>query len=200
LFDVSLARHGVRHPIRRARRRPPYRRHVAVLFADLTGFTRLVESSDPEQVYATVRPLLDELVLLVHLHGGEVQQVLGDGFMCVFGLRETRGDEAGRAVACGLAMIEAGRGALPVHVGLEYGEVLVTPTWEPAGFGVWGRAVNHAQRLCDLAGPGELNIGPAASALVPTMRAATHVLADLAGVAGPLPVQRLRVPAAACTA
>src|SRR2546429_3454499 len=63
------------------------RRQVAVLFADISGFTRLVESVDPETVYQVVRPLMDELALRVRLHDGEIQQILGDGFMAVFGLR-----------------------------------------------------------------------------------------------------------------
>jgi class 3 adenylate cyclase len=51
-----------------------------------------------------------------------------------------------------------------VHAGLEYGDIYVTPPWPPAGYGVWGRAVNLAKRLCDVAGPGELQIGPGAFA------------------------------------
>jgi class 3 adenylate cyclase len=51
-----------------------------------------------------------------------------------------------------------------VHAGVEFGEVFVTPSWPPAGYGVWGRAVNLAARLCALAGPGELQIGPDAYA------------------------------------
>lgn len=157
----------------------PYRRRMAVLFADLTGFTRLVETVAPEQVYATVRPLLDELVLLVHLHDGEVQQVLGDGFMCVF-------DDATTAVRCGLALVAAGRAELPVHVGIEYGEVLVTPTWQPAAYGVWGRAVNHAQRLCTQAGPGGVLVGPAAHTAAGRVGPARPVRVQLAGVDHPV--------------
>jgi class 3 adenylate cyclase len=139
---------------------------VAVLFADISGFTRLVETYDPEVVYRMVRPLMDELVRLVRLHGGEIQQVLGDGFMALFGLRCAHGREAETAVEAGLALVRAGADGVgpPVHVGIEYGEVLVTPSWEPAGFGVWGRPVNLAKRLCDLAGPGDVQIGPAAFA------------------------------------
>jgi class 3 adenylate cyclase len=143
------------------------RRHVAVLFADLSGFTRLVQSVDPEEVYNVVRPLMDELVGLVLAHGGEIQQVLGDGFMAVFGLRTQYGDEPARAVRAGLDLVSAptGRlGWLPVHVGIEYGEVLVSPSWDPAAFAVWGQAVTIANRLCDLAGPGRVHIGPAAFA------------------------------------
>jgi class 3 adenylate cyclase len=142
------------------------RRHVAVLFADISGFTHLVDTLEPENVFALVRPLMDELVLLVHLHDGEIQQVLGDGFMAVFGLRDTHGDEAARAVRAGLALVSAGHAAARprLHAGVEYGEVLVTPSWHPATFGVWGRPVNLAKRLCEVAGPGEVQIGPAAFA------------------------------------
>jgi class 3 adenylate cyclase len=142
---------------------------VAVLFADLSGFTRLVESVDPEVVYEVIRPMMDEFVTLVNAHGGEIQQVLGDGFMSVFGLREQRGDDAVQAVRAALTLVKAGTsqpGRLPVHVGIECGEVLVSPSWEPAGYAVWGRAVTLAKRLCDLAGPGSILIGPRASELV----------------------------------
>ena len=148
-----------------AERRPT----VAVLFADLSGFTSLVESVDPKVVYEIVRPMMDEFVTLVRAHGGEIQQVLGDGFMAVFGLHEELGDDAVRAVRAGLSLVDAaGRlpGRLPVHVGIECGEVLVSPSWEPAGYAVWGRAVPLAKRLCDLAGPGTILIGPQASELV----------------------------------
>ena len=176
-----------------------HRRQAAVLFADLTGFTTLVETVEPEIVYQVVKPLMDDLVAIARRHGGEIQQVLGDGFMCVFGLRETIGDEADRAVRAGLALVAAGgsRAVRPsVHAGVEWGEVFVTPSWPPAGYGVWGRAVNLAQRLCSLAGPGELQIGPGAYAMagrgtggIPTGPAV------LKGIR--MPVLSHRVPAAA---
>jgi class 3 adenylate cyclase len=143
-------------------RGPGHRRYAAVLFADLSGFTELVETVEPEIVYARVRPLMDDLVAEARRFGGEIQQILGDGFMCVYGLTDTQGDEAERAVRAGLALAAMGGTAQSrpsVHVGIEYGEVFVTPSWPPAGSGVWGRPVNHAQRLCALAGPGEVQVG-----------------------------------------
>ena len=169
-----------------------------MLFADLTGFTQLVETVEPEIVYQVVRPLMDDLVAIARRHGGEIQQVLGDGFMCVFGLFDTLGDEAERSVRAGLAMVAAGGAQLvrpSVHVGVEYGEVFVTPSWPPAGYGVWGRAVNHAQRLCALAGPGEVQIGPGAyklSTVRPALARAQR--ARLKGV--PVPVMSHRISAA----
>ena len=35
-----------------------------MLFADLTGFTELVETVEPEIVYQVVRPLMDDLVTI----------------------------------------------------------------------------------------------------------------------------------------
>jgi class 3 adenylate cyclase len=101
--------------------------------------------------------------------------------MSLFGLRHTVGDEAERAVRASLALVSASSGTdhPPVHVGVEYGEVLVTPQWHAAGYGAWGRPVNLAKRLCDLAGPGEVQIGPAAFT-----RAGHHV-----GSAAPVRIQ-----------
>jgi class 3 adenylate cyclase len=175
------------------------RRPAAVLFADLTGFTELVETVEPEIVYQVVRPLMDDLVAIARRHGGEIQQVLGDGFMCVFGLGDTAGDEPERAVRAGLAMVAAGGTEFvrpSVHAGVEYGEVFVTPSWPPAGYGVWGRPVNLAQRLCSLAGPGELQIGPAAYARAgSSFGPSTSRQAQLKGMLRPVITHRIPVTA-----
>jgi class 3 adenylate cyclase len=174
-----------------------HRRFAAVLFADLSGFTELVETVEPEIVYQVVRPLMDDLVAIALRHGGEIQQVLGDGFMCVFGLHETLGDEAERAVCAGVALVGAGGAETvrpSVHAGVEYGEVFVTPSWPPAGYGVWGRAVNLAARLCALAGPGELQIGPGAYAR--STEGLVQALPQQAVVKGVMrPIMTHRIPA-----
>jgi class 3 adenylate cyclase len=169
------------------------RRTVAVVFADICGFTRLVESVEPEKVYDIMRPLLDDLVDCVHEYGGEIQQVLGDGFMAVFGLRHSRGNETARAFAAACAMVQAvGPDRPEVHIGVESGEVLVTRSWEPATFGIWGHAVNLAQRLCTVAGPGEIVLGPSAYAVTPCSFPAVESLVQVRGIAEPVPVLTLR--------
>jgi class 3 adenylate cyclase len=188
------------------------RRHVAVLFVDLSGFTALVESVQPETVYERVRPIMDELIWLVEDHGGDVQQVLGDGFMSAFGLTSNAGpgDVVTRAVRAGVALVRAGSaipGGLPVHAGVEAGEVLVSPAWEPARFALWGRPVTVAKRLCDTAAAGTLNIGPSArdlcgrSALLDIEAPAATVRARLKGIAGEIIVQSIaccQAPATIC--
>ncbi len=156
----------------------------------------MVESVEPEVVYAVMRHLMDELVGLILRHNGDIQQVLGDGFMSVFGLRLTDGDEVERAVLAELALVASGGTGSndhpPVRVGIESGEVLVTPSWEPAGFGVWARPVNLAKRLCDFAGPGEVQLGPAAfDRIGQRVYPATPAQAWLKGIAGPVVAHRL---------
>jgi class 3 adenylate cyclase len=149
-----------------------------------------VESVEPEKVYDIMRPLLDDLVDCVHQQGGEVQQVLGDGFMAVFGLRQSHGNETLRAFAAACAMLRSvGPNRPAVHIGVEAGEVLVTRSWQPAAFGVWGHAVNLAQRLCAVAGPGEIVLGPAAYTGTPCP--AVESLVQVRGIADPVPAHRI---------
>ena len=62
------------------------RKLVTMLFADLSGYTALAESLDPEEVYSFLRPTMLELQRVVESFGGSVPQIQGYGFMAVFGV------------------------------------------------------------------------------------------------------------------
>jgi class 3 adenylate cyclase/tetratricopeptide (TPR) repeat protein len=136
-----------------------------VLFADLTGYTALAASLDPEEVYRFLRPAMRELQRIVEGFGGTVPQIMGDGFMAVFGVPLAHEDDAERAVRAALAVrdhvvsLNTGRKGLPfpeVHAGVNSGEVMVAPADEHAGFAVIGDTVNTASRLADLASGGHV--------------------------------------------
>ncbi|MGQ0670717.1 MAG: ATP-binding protein [Actinomycetota bacterium] len=144
------------------------RKLVTLLFADLTGYTALAESLDPEEVYSFVRPAIAELVRVAEDFGGTVPQVLGDGFMAVFGVPIAHEDDAERAVRAALEIrdhvrrLNAGRLGLrlpEVHSGVNSGEVMVAHADEAAGFAVIGDTVNTASRLADLAPGGHVFVG-----------------------------------------
>lgn len=137
------------------------RRHVAVMFADFAGCAGLVESIGAERAVARLAPVMDKLVALVRAHAGVVQHIVGGVSMSVFGLNSGHPDEARRAVRAGVALVSAAS-VLPVRVGIECGEVVVSRSWEPAGFAVWGDAVSAAKQLCDAASAGTIVIGPTA--------------------------------------
>ena len=144
------------------------RRLVTVLFADLSGFTALAESMDPEDVHAFLEPAMAELADIVTGHGGTVMKWMGDGFMAVFGVPVGHPDDPERAIRAALACREAIRrkkaedpswvGPETLHAGVHTGEVLVVRT--PAGMDVVGDTVNTASRLLGVAPPGCVLVGP----------------------------------------
>ena len=147
---------------------------MTLLFADLAGYTSLAASLDPEEVYAVVRPWMTALRLVVEDHGGTVPQVMGDGFMAVFGVPTAHEDDADRAVRAALALarrageLKARRTgvAFPgLHVGVNTGEVMVAGSREASGFAVVGDPVNVTARLADLATAGQVLVGDATRAL-----------------------------------
>jgi class 3 adenylate cyclase len=144
------------------------RKVVSVLFADLAGYTALAEALDPEEVFGVVRPWMTDLRLIVEGHGGTVPQVMGDGFMAVFGVPTAHDDDPERAVRAALAMVSQARQlasrqaavAFPgLHVGVNTGEVMVAPSREASGFAIVGDTVNVASRLAGLAVAGQVIVG-----------------------------------------
>lgn len=140
------------------------RKLVTILFADLAGYTKLSASLDPEEVYRFLRHEIIELQRIVEGFDGTVPQVMGDGFMAVFGVPVVHENDAERAVRAALAVRDhvrsrnADRRGLQfpeVHAGVNSGEVMVAPSDEASGFAVIGDAVNTASRLADLA-PGDV--------------------------------------------
>ncbi|MDP3713883.1 MAG: adenylate/guanylate cyclase domain-containing protein [Mycobacteriales bacterium] len=147
----------------------PQRRVVAVVFADLAGYTHLAASLDPEDVHLLIRPLMNGLRRACTDLGGSVPAIEGDGLMAVFGALRDSEDIAFRALSAAVAMqsIVADRRAaygpeLPsLRIGVNLGEVLVAPSWETDGFSVSGDAVNVGSRLCAVAGPDEVLVASA---------------------------------------
>src|SRR5712692_10090677 len=84
--------------------RPDERRVVSVLFADLVGFTTYSEFSDPEHVKALVEECFDALSADVIAYGGQVDKIVGDALVALFGAPIAHEDDAERAVRAGLAM------------------------------------------------------------------------------------------------
>jgi hypothetical protein len=106
-----------------------------------------------------------ELQRTVEEFGGTVPQVMGDGFMAVFGVPVAHEDDAERAVRAAISLrdhvrrMNALRPPVPfpeVHAGVNSGEVMVAPADEQAGFRVVGDTVNVASRLADLATAGRV--------------------------------------------
>lgn len=150
-------------------RDPHERRFVAVLFADLVGFTQFSEARDPEVVRAMLTTYFDRTRDVITRFGGDVEKFIGDAVMAVWGATIAHEDDAERAVRAGLELTDLvarmgdemdGRD-LSVRVGVLCGEASVAPASPEQGF-VVGDLVNTASRLQSIAEPGTVVVGDAA--------------------------------------
>jgi adenylate cyclase len=79
-------------------------REATVLFADIRGFTRLIERTPPAVVIRLLDDYFKEMVGIVFRHDGTVEQLIGDEIVALFGVHEGEKDAAGRGVAAALEM------------------------------------------------------------------------------------------------
>jgi class 3 adenylate cyclase/tetratricopeptide (TPR) repeat protein len=157
VIDAALAPLLAR---RRSLGAPAEQRKVAtVLFADVSGFTAMAETLDPEDVAAAMNRIWARVDEVITGGGGRIDKHIGDAVMAVFGLPSAEPDDAIRAVRSALAihaalaeaereLPEAARAArLKVRVGIHTGPVhagLVASTGE---YTAMGDTVNLASRL-----------------------------------------------------
>ena len=144
------------------------RRTVTVLFADLSGYTAIAETLDPESVKRLLEGILQRLGVEVERFGGHVDKFIGDNVMAIFGAPVAHGDDPERAVRAGLAMqaamsevneaVTAQHGvSFELCVGINTGEVLAGHVGD--SYTVIGDSVNVAARLQAAARPGTVTVG-----------------------------------------
>jgi class 3 adenylate cyclase/CheY-like chemotaxis protein len=85
-------------------------REATVLFADIRGFTRLIERTPPAVVVRLLDDYFKEMVDIVFRHDGTVEQLIGDEIVALFGVHEGEAHAADRAVRAALEMTAAVRG------------------------------------------------------------------------------------------
>jgi class 3 adenylate cyclase/tetratricopeptide (TPR) repeat protein len=143
------------------------RRQVAVLFADLAGYTALSQELDPEEVHALLGRFFERADRIVEDHGGRVDKHIGDCIMAVFGAPVAHGNDAERAVRASLALRETMPGlaadvgrSVRVHVGVAAGQVVASGIGSGgySEYAVTGESVNLASRLTEAATADEILI------------------------------------------
>ena len=132
----------------------PVRRLAAILAADISGYSRLMEL-DEEGTYARVMRQRRELIEpTLAEHHGKLIKYAGDGFLAMF-------DSPVEAVRCAIVIQQSmvGRNtSLPreqwilYRIGVHLGDVIVEPS------DVYGDGVNIAARLEGIANPGEVYV------------------------------------------
>jgi len=123
---------------------------LAILFADVSGSTRLYETLGDKEALERIERCLSILSELSRQHHGEIVKTIGDEIMCAF---PDAGSafRAARAMQTELAMqLISGKLPLHIHIGMHYG-----PAIRDEG-DIFGDAVNIAARLTKIAKAGQI--------------------------------------------
>jgi class 3 adenylate cyclase len=136
---------------------------LAVLFADLRGFTRLTEANSADDVLDWLNRYYGAVTPILHTHGATIDAFRGDGMNAMFGAPEPRADAAGAALQAARDMLAAlaplnaalrheGRPPLHIGIGLGYGLAAFgdVGSRDRRDFTAIGDPVNLAARLQDL--------------------------------------------------
>ena len=148
------------------------RKHVAVLFSDLSGYTAMSERLDPEEVKGIMNRIFGEIAQVVNRYEGYIDKFIGDAVMVLFGTPKAHEDDPIRAiraaqeihdlVAAISPQLEERLGQpLSMHSGISTGLVVTGEVdLEKGTHGVSGDTINLASRLTSLAKPGEILVSP----------------------------------------
>jgi len=147
------------------------RKHVTVLFSDISGYTAMTEKLDPEEVKEITGRVFGEISKIVATYEGFIEKFIGDAVMALFGVPQSHEDDPVRAIRAAREIHEVvssispnyekriGR-PLTMHTGIYTGLVVTGEVnLEKGTHGVVGDTINTAARLSGLAKPGEIVVG-----------------------------------------
>jgi adenylate cyclase len=156
------------------------KKNVTVVFADITGFTTLVEENPVEQVVEVLNRYFETIVPVIFKYGGMLDKFLGDGVMAVFGIPDATDLDPVNAIKCAVdiqrgvkALKErlVGEGLFPIEVGVGIATGVVVAgnigTAEQMNYTVIGEPVNLAQRLESVSSPGEIIVSSLTTDVIP---------------------------------
>jgi len=151
---------------------PRLYQNVAVLFADVVGFTPYCETHSPEEVITNLQALVEAYEKIALAHDLQKIKTVGDAFMATAGLLHSLDNPVANCVRSALRMIAIAP-QLPagwqVRVGIHSGPVIAGIVGHRQySFDLWGDTVNTAQRIESQGAPGTVNLSRKAYAQVAT--------------------------------
>jgi adenylate cyclase len=133
---------------------------ATVLFADIRDFTELSDRLPPSDVVSLLNEYFAEMVDEVFKHDGVLDKFIGDGLCAVFGTALSGDNPAGRALRCGLGMLqrlatinaargERGEPPLRIGIGIHTGRLVAGSIGSPLRMEYThiGDTVNTASRI-----------------------------------------------------
>lgn len=162
LGDVTVRRlvidtedaEAIAHQIKRKQApAPAEEKYLAILFADIRGFTVLAEQLLPYDVMYVLNRYFQAMGRVVQAHGGIINNYMGDGFMALFGVVGEDPHMADRAVMAAVEMLEVMK-SLNDHIYTLYHRRLEIGIGVHCGFVVVGQVgAEEDQRLTAIGDP-----------------------------------------------
>ena len=129
--------------------------NVAILFADIVGFTTLAEQMSPGELVSLLDDVFSEIDALVQKHGLEKIKTIGDCYMAVSGLPEPRSEFLSGMAEAALDLQDAlqelsvrHKTPISMRIGVHVGEVVAGVIGRTKfAYDLWGAAVNMASRM-----------------------------------------------------
>lgn len=144
----------------------PREQSVAVLFADMVGFTAHSAALPPERVFDLLRAFHGRMAKAVFRANGSIDKYIGDGLMATFGIPEPGETDASNALACACDMVASvgdwnatrrvhDEFEVTIAIGVHYGPAMLGNIGDERRleFATIGDTVNIASRLEGLARP-----------------------------------------------
>lgn len=147
------------------------RKHITILFSDLSGYTTMIERMDPEEVREITDLIFGNIAQIMEKHGGVIERVIGDEILVFFGVPKVHEYDAVRAIRAASDIHNALQSMdkkfgkqighpIKMHIGIDTGLVVTGSTDIKKGQnGFAGQSINVASYLTKIAGPGETLVG-----------------------------------------
>jgi adenylate cyclase len=139
---------------------PVRRQNVAVLFADIVGFTQISENQPPEMTMALLREFHKRMEEQVFSHNGVMEKFIGDALLATFGVPYPGERDAFDALRCAHGMLESlsrwnaertevDEQPVRIGIGLNFGPAVLGDIGSERNmaFAVIGDTTNTASRL-----------------------------------------------------
>ncbi len=148
----------------------PTERQVAVLFADLRGFTSMTERIDPHVLIERIlNRYFNAMTEVLYDHDGTIDKFLGDGIIGVFGTPISRPDDPQRALHAAIDMQQALAQLriawcqelgldIGMGIGISFGRAVVgnIGSEQRLDYTLIGDVVNTASRLSNITRSGQI--------------------------------------------
>jgi class 3 adenylate cyclase len=147
------------------------RKHVTVLFSDLSGYTTMSEKMDPEELKDVTSRIFGEISTIVGKYDGFIEKYAGDAVLALFGVPKAHEDDPIRAIKVAWEIHEIVDAISPevenrvgqplsMHSGINTGLVVTGEIDMGKGIhGVAGDTINLASRLSGIGKAGEILVG-----------------------------------------